>query len=386
MAGTIKYHAFIGLDKIDGVLNLKKLLSNPLSSRSDYLSQIATDLVECFQYAPFSIENIYYEYFYLKQIRFLLHENMLIIFEDDVPNEIEFPNDFYYISGYYKFPDEWLDISQNLNLNLNLTKRYISPDMFIIYMSYLSEDQLKKALANMAKNASNGPNQFGNNLPPNPNQINELDQNLNLNQAQQNQVQQQNPNQTQLSSEQIMNGLVNLNNSQNNLTNQVAKLNYLQDLQFMSENNTNLADQFKISNQNLEQDKLLVIQQSFWNGLIRNKSSYCSKCCGLMHPNPNITCPRRCHTCFGPHDTKDCLKYNCCKWCGNIMGPHACSFNPNGIKFLTIKCPLCNIKGHTANECKSIFYAIGTLIRAIKRKRRFRKLKKIKRRRKFKKK
>ena len=382
MAGTwTRYRAMIGLDKLDGVLNLQKL-SNTLRYFSEPLALAAQQLSESFTYAPFLARHIYITFLSLTRTCFILQENMLLIFGDALPDEIEVPDDFFEFSGECFVSTDVLDFQQNLNLNLNLTEKYISPAAFINYMSMDQHPNSGASRKYVFDVIHTGANDTNNRNPS----LNQIVEEINTDIPPISQPPQQN-NQIELSAEQINNGFNNLQNSQNQLNAQIARINYLQNFQFNGENNTNASDNFN-PNRNLDVNNLLVIQQSFWNGLIRNKSSYCQRCGGLAHTNSLVTCPRRCRYCYGPHDTKDCLGLNKCKWCGEPAGPHQCKYNADGINFLTVRCPLCKIRGHVASKCTPEYFAIGSLIACFrrgrrkkfgrKRKRRLRGIKKMK--------
>ena len=91
------------------------------------------------------------------------------------------------------------------------------------------------------------------------------------------------------------------------------------------------------------------------------KKNFCRNC-GMIAHKMITDCPKRCLRCKGNHDTKVCAKNKLCNWCGNALG-HNTACNKSNANFVrrSIKCPLCGLIGHFAEECRIKFIALGNV-------------------------
>ena len=116
------FMAFISTKPDIGAMSIATLLTNALIPVSDSTLNFVYKLHnETFTHIPYCFHNIYMEYFWNREIRFLILDNVCIIFEDAVPYEFRPVDGLFLVEGDCIVPREFL----NKHLNLEINKRLI---------------------------------------------------------------------------------------------------------------------------------------------------------------------------------------------------------------------------------------------------------------------
>jgi hypothetical protein len=131
MASDISTHfmAFISTKPDIGPMSIATLLTNALIPVSEStLNFINTLRNETFTHIPYCFHNVYMEYFWNREIRFLILDNVLIIFEDYVPYEFRPVEGLFLIEGDCMVPEEFLNRHLNFEINKRLSIDRVDPN------------------------------------------------------------------------------------------------------------------------------------------------------------------------------------------------------------------------------------------------------------------
>lgn len=107
------------------------------------------------------------------------------------------------------------------------------------------------------------------------------------------------------------------------------------------------------------------LQNRFWQSLSVKSKAYCKICGAFTHSSPN-DCPRRCKNCRGSHHTSECPTTVLCPWCGKTAGNHACDAANLNYPRLRLRCGVCKTRGHSALECNANYLALARIANTFK--------------------
>jgi hypothetical protein len=120
--------AFISTKPDIGAMSITTLLTNALIPISEpTLNFINTLRKETFTHVPYCFHNVYMEYFWNREIRFLILDNVYIVFEDLAPYEFRPIDGLVLVEGECMVPREFLNKHLNFEINRRLSTDRVDP-------------------------------------------------------------------------------------------------------------------------------------------------------------------------------------------------------------------------------------------------------------------